>query len=143
MALLMSVTGKAVAGTPTITPSRTSLAFSHVGVGYSKVLSAVITGQDLTENITATITGPYLLSTDGVTFSSQTVTLTGSSSTLFVRFAPTSEASFTVQITLTSAGAVTKQITVYGYGAECGTPIPYSYTFNNNQQNGCIQLTTG
>jgi hypothetical protein len=140
MALLTSVTGKAVAGTPTITPSRTSLAFSHVGVGYSKVLSAVITGQDLTENITATITGPYLLSTDGVTFSSQTVTLTGSSSTLFVRFAPTSEASFTVQITLTSAGAVTKQITVYGYGVECGTPIPYSYTFNNNQQNGCWSI---
>lgn len=116
----ISLTNSATAPTPTLFTDVTRLAFGYQAVGTSGTRSLTVSANDLTGNVTLTLSSAaYTLSKDGTTFGS-TLALTpaevsGTSKAVTVRFAPTAASSnYAGTIAVASPGATSTSVSVSG-----------------------------
>ena len=150
----MSGTGIAEA-TPTIQASTTSITnFGSVVVNTaSTAQSFTVSGSNLTGNITLTAPTNFEISkSSGSGYaSSLSYTPSGgtvSTSTVYVRFRPTSTGSKTGSISITSSGATTRNVSLSGTGIICTPPvsptgITASRTIINSGQSVTLQVNEG
>lgn len=117
---------------PFLSTSATTLNLGFSEVNYdSESISYQIQGSNLTDNVVVTAPANFTISKDNITFdSSLTYTAfdfdSNVAQTVYVRFTPTSTASFSGDITHETKGAVTKNITLSGVGIN-----PYVQGFND------------
>jgi endonuclease G len=131
-----SLTANGGPAVPTINVSTTTLPdFGNVVVGTTSApKSYTVSGISLTEGITITAPAEFQVSTNSGTGYTSSLTLpqsggTVTSTTIFVRFAPTSLGAKGGNITHTSAGAEMKNVAVSGTGVNAYT---ISGTITNN-----------
>ena len=108
----------------------TSLDFGSTITNQTSTLSLTVSGYNLSNNITANVTGEaFTISSNGTSFAT-TATLPTAGGTLYVQFAPLTAATSTGVITLTS-GDATATVNLSGEGIECSviTNLPYNCTF--------------
>lgn len=111
----------------------TSLDFGSTITNQTSTLSLTVSGYNLSNNITANVTGEaFTISSNGTSFAT-TATLPTAGGTLYVQFAPLTAATSTGVITLTS-GDATATVNLSGEGIECSviTTFPYTCTFDPN-----------
>ena len=133
-----NVTIEVIPNEPAVVANPAALDFGQTITTAPATLETVITGYNLTEGISATVTGEhYTISSDGVTFAT-TASLPSNGGTLYVQFAPATVETFTGAITLTS-GDVTTTINLTGEGFECTTIASYPYftDFSSAAMNLC------
>ncbi len=110
------------AGTPDITVTSSMTAFGNVNVGTTSAEKTyTVSGTLLTANIDLTAPTDYQISTTSGSGFGSTLSLTPSSgtvatTTIYVRFQPTSQGTIAGNITHVSAGATTKNAAVTGTG---------------------------
>lgn len=111
-------------GTPTITVAAGTLAFGSQTTGTtSSEQNYTVSGANLTANITVTAPSGFEVSTTSGSGFGSSVTLTPSggtvgSTTIYVRFAPGSAGSYSVNITHASTGATTQNKALTGTGVD-------------------------
>ena len=117
-----------VVGDPLITFDAASFGGDFGGVTESTMSSSssfMVSGSDLTEDITVTASAGFAVSLDDMTFTSSIMlTQTGgtvSSTVVHARFEPTAVQAYAGDITLTSTGANNKTIAVSGAGLSAAT----------------------
>ncbi|OQP57469.1 hypothetical protein A4R26_24160 [Niastella populi] len=139
--------------TPTLTVDQSSLNFPETEPGNTAgPLQYVLSGADLSGDVTVTAPAPFTVSTDNISYSTSLTIpqadaglVTGK--TIFVQFAPGTAGLYSGNITNTSSGAATKVVT--GNGSSVSyihliTP-PYTETFDGiatNLPNG-VSVRTG
>ncbi|NVN95941.1 MAG: T9SS type A sorting domain-containing protein [Bacteroidetes bacterium] len=107
---------------PTIVATPSSLAFGNISTGISSASqSYIVSGTNLTANITITAPTGYTISTtsSGTYSSSLTLTQTAGSvvsTTIYVKFLPAAIQAYNVNITNASSGATTQNVAVTGAG---------------------------
>ena len=115
---------------PEVSISTSSLNnFGNVETGsYSAEQSFTVSGSNLSDNITITAPNGFEISTGtGASFSATNpITLTPSggsvsSTTIYVRFSPSSTGAFDDNITVASSGVSTQNVSVRGYGTSSGS----------------------
>jgi hypothetical protein len=117
--------------TPTIIANPTSITFPATALGNLKYASATVTAYNLTNNITASVTGPFAVSSDNVTYAA-TATLDTLGGTLYVRYAPDVAGASTGAITL-SCTTTTATITLAGTAIDCSqavSQLPWTEDFS-------------
>lgn len=106
---------------PILIPSISELSFGKVETSSNKPQSFILSGRNLTENATLSITGtdkgsfsvdPASISQEGGTIAAKEVTVT---------YTPTAVGSHTATLTIASSGATTKEIALSGTGI---APLP-------------------
>ena len=124
---------------PAIVATPAALDFGRTLITAPATLETVITGYNLTDGITAAVTGEhYTISADGTNFAT-TASLSADGGTLYVQFAPATVDPFDGTITLTS-GETTATIALEGEGFECPaayTEFPYETDFSDEVMNLC------
>lgn len=105
--------------TPILTSNLPSISFGNISIGESIVRPIMITGTNLLSSISATVSAPFTVSSNGVTFSSQ-ATL-NNSGTLYIRYEPTAVGSYTGTLTVTSTNASALTIPLNGDANDCTT----------------------
>lgn len=147
----VSVAGTAVAPAPTLSVNPTSLPdFGQINIGQaSGAESFVVTGNNLTGNVTITAPANFQIRVPGGTFSTANITLTGSTinQQIEVRFQPTSTGNKTGVISVSTNGAPTVTVQVSGNGRPAPvTPIitanPTSLDFGQISASGSAQTLT-
>lgn len=120
-----SPTEPAVAATPTLTPSPTTLTFSQIVSTTSAAQTFTLTGTALTASATLTTAAPYAISTDNITYGT-TATFTAAqlatAQTVYVKFSPTATGAASGSISIASTGATTQTVTLNGTGTSAATP---------------------
>lgn len=121
----VSVTGTGVpVGTPTITSSVSSINYGDVQTGAFNTQTYTVSGVDLTDDITISVTGSnYEISLDGTAFGTDNIVLTQTGGTIdytiiFVKFSPNAIQNYTGLISNSSSGAEQVDITLNGEGVE-------------------------
>ncbi|MCZ7609348.1 MAG: T9SS type A sorting domain-containing protein [Ignavibacterium sp.] len=123
--------------TPTIVTSVSSLPdFGNVNVGQNSTPQIyIVSGNNLTSNITITAPDGFQVSSNGISWSSSlTLTQSGGSvpnTTIYVQFSPTLAQVYSSNITHVSSGATTQNIAVSGTGVSGCSP---NWTPVGNQQ---------
>ncbi len=119
----LTIGGALTVVTPVITPSTSSISgFGNIEVGsISSVKSFLVSGSDLSENISITTPSGFEISTSSSSEFGNSLSLIPTSgsvpaTTIYVRFKPTLEQYYSGNIALTSSGATTKNISVSGTG---------------------------
>ncbi len=116
---------------PTMIANPTSITFPATALGNLKYASATVTAYNLTNNITASVTGPFAVSSNNVTYAA-TATLDTLGGTLYVRYAPDVVGASTGAITLTS-DSTTATITLAGTAIDCSqavSQLPWTEDFS-------------
>ncbi|MFC2090403.1 GEVED domain-containing protein, partial [Bacteroidota bacterium] len=122
----IAVTGTGVsAAVPLITSSVSELTFNNVVIGSTAEQSYTVEGTDLTDDVTITAPTGYEVSLTSGSGYAGSVTLSPtdgsiSSTTVYVRFTPVAEQTYTGNITHTSTGATQADIAVTGAGVTAG-----------------------
>ena len=99
---------------PTITANPTSLSFSTVNVGSNGQATFTVTGENLSGNITATLSGgngAFALSSNSITAAEA-----ANGKTITVTFTPSGNGNYTGTVTLTSNGAQNVTVDLSGTG---------------------------
>ena len=126
---------------PLIVADPTAIDFGEINIPATPSRSVNVTGYNLTENLTATVTAPFTVSADGTNFSSS-VTIIPSGGTLYVRYEPTTQGAHYGNLTLTS-GTVTKTVPLSGAAVDCSEihNITYTCEFNTGSAElNCWQI---
>ncbi len=124
-------------GAPIITVAAGTLAFGSQNIGTTSAeQSYTVSGANLTANITVTAPSGFEVSTTSGSGFGSSVTLTQSggtvgSTTIYVRFAPSSSGSYSVNITHTSAGATTQNKALTGTGVDPTPAAPVAGAATN------------
>ena len=128
---LDDITVSTTTTTPMIATTPTSLNFGNVNVGSSTVQTVNVLANNNTASITATVTAPFEVSADSITFGT-TATLPAAGGTLYVKFAPTTDGLSSAVVTLT-AGTLNATVNLSGNGFDCSPlTLPYTETFETN-----------
>ncbi len=128
---LDDITVSTTTTTPMIATTPTSLNFGNVNVGSSTVQTVDVLANNNTASITATVTAPFEVSADSITFGT-TATLPAAGGTLYVKFAPTTDGLSSAVVTLT-AGTLNATVNLSGNGFDCSPlTLPYTETFETN-----------
>ncbi|MFA6275355.1 MAG: lamin tail domain-containing protein [Pedobacter sp.] len=109
----------AATNTPTINANPTTLTFGSQNVGSTTSQSYVLSGSNLTSNVTVTALAPFTVSKNNLVYSNSISFSTAeiaANPTVFVNFTPTAGGSATGNITNTSNGAVQVDVAVDGTG---------------------------
>lgn len=116
----------------TIFASPSAIDFGAVDLAVPEIRTVSVNGYGLSANIIANTSAPFSLSADGTNFSN-TITLSSTGGTLYVKYAPTATVTNNGSVTLFS-GANIATISLTGTGFDCGAPreLPYSCTFAAN-----------
>jgi hypothetical protein len=123
---------------PTLIVLPSILDFGSVAYYDTAVHTVAVHGYYLTD-ISATVTAPYEISTDNVSFSSS-ASLPATGGTLYVRYIPTGTGIHTGSITI-SADSITQTVTLNGQCVDCSVPqFPLSESFESMNDLGCWQL---
>ncbi|MDD3143417.1 MAG: SUMF1/EgtB/PvdO family nonheme iron enzyme [Candidatus Cloacimonetes bacterium] len=134
----VSVNGTGV--TPSLEVSPSSLSFGNVTVDTNSTpQSYALSGSNLTANVTVTAPTGYRVATSqsGTYSTSLTVNQSGGSvnTTIWVRFQPTSDQSYSGNVSNSSSGATTVNVSVSGTGVNPTVPVisvnPTSLSFGN------------
>lgn len=122
---------------PTFNIETTHLNFSNVALGSSKTLSFPITALSLSSDITLSVTAPFTVSSDNITFGA-TATITAAplltSNSVYVRYTPIAVNRDSSRLTILSANADTITVNVFGNGVDCSihiNEIPYTENFES------------
>lgn len=120
--------------TPTIDIITTSFSFNNVIFGNSSAAQTCsVIGYNLTDSISAYVSAPFEVSTDGTNFGT-TANLATSGDNLYIRYVPTSVGNDTGTVTLSSSGANDVTITLNGTCIDCSEAVntfPWSEDFNS------------
>lgn len=114
----------------TIVADPTAIDFGEINIPATPSRSVNVTGYNLTENLTASVTAPFTVSANGTNFSSS-VTIIPSGGTLYVRYEPTTQGSHYGTMTLTS-GTATKTVPLSGAAVDCSVVHNITYTCEFN-----------
>jgi len=109
--------------TISVTPS--SLSFYSTAGTPSAGQTATVTGNNLSNPITASVSFPFQISNNNTTWGTST-TLDSTGGPLYVRYNPTNAGSHQGSVLLTSTGAVSEQITLFGNS--CGNVSTFPWT---------------
>lgn len=112
--------------TPTFNITTTSLDFGSISNGSTKDLSFPVTGLALASDITVTAAAPFAVSADGTTYGT-TATIPASTSgvttsTVYVRYAPTTPGNHTGNVTVAS-DSLTHTVALNGVAIDCSNAI--------------------
>lgn len=107
--------------TPSITTDKNALAFSTT-VGTPQTLTVEVQSENLTQDITATLTDANNVFSLGTTTISRTASASGS--TLNVTFTPTAAGNYTGSVTLSSAGAEAVTVSLSATATASGSTTP-------------------
>ena len=127
-------------GTPLIKTNSNQLSFLCAAGNVSEAKSMAIHGIALTNNIVITAPANFEISTDGTAFSSS-LNVSNTTSSIYVRYTPSSLGLATDHGTLTlTSGSTTKTVALSGrtYVLDCNAPQNVQYTADNN---GNVQLS--
>ena len=125
---------------PMISAYPSNVNFGTAMIGGNSNATVNVNGYNLTSAITATTTAPFTVSADGTTYGS-TASLTSTGGTLYLRYTPTTAVTDNGTVTLSSTGATDVTVSLTGSGVDCSnTPIPYSYTFDDESLFNCWQV---
>ena len=116
-----------------VTPN--SMSFSYILGDPNEIQTANIVGSLLSDDIDISVTGPFEVSTDSITFgATATIAQAAGSGTLYVKFVPTTAGNHTGIITVSSTGADSDTIALNGIAISCETitTFPYTEDFENN-----------
>ena len=119
---------------PIMTTTTTALSFVAEINETSNAEQVLINAMNLTEEITATVTAPFEVSSDNITFGT-TATLTTDGGSFYVRFVATATAGTqTGTMTVASTGANNLTIALTGIAYECSSTIsaPWTESFDAN-----------
>ena len=106
---------------PTITATPASLHFDDVLAGNpSDVQTVTVNAYNVTGLVTATVSAPFELSTDSLTFTTS-ATLTSADHDLYVRYYPTYSGADTGVVNITG-GTASASVTLYGNAISCDIP---------------------
>ena len=111
---------------PIIMVQTNDIDFGTVSLPSNASTSLSVDCYNLTENLTATVTAPFEVSSNGSSYSSS-CTLGTTGGTLFVRYAPTVPGTDNGTITLTS-GTASVTVTLTGQAVDCSEVHSISYT---------------
>ena len=119
----------------TITVDPTSMSFTTEVGNTSHEQAATVTAYVLTNDITVSTAAPFEVSMDGNTYGTSATIPAGNivSTTIYVRYAPTTPGTQTGNVTLTS-GSATATISLTGEGVDCSAGIaslPFTHDFND------------
>lgn len=119
---------------PRIYLSTDNMDFGNTIVGDDKIKSMNIATINITEDITATTSAPFELSTDGTTYST-TATVNASGGSLYVKYSPTTATSSTDYISLSNS-EISDSILLTGNAVECNpiTEFPYVCGFEASEE---------
>jgi hypothetical protein len=103
---------------PSLTVATTDLQFGYTASGKTSTRTFTFIGNDLTEDVTLTANGPFLLSKDGSGFASTIIYAAGDISdkeqTVTVQFAPTQQGQDFTGILMVSTSGITRAIDAKG-----------------------------
>ncbi len=134
--VLDDVTVYTTPNTQTLLTNISSVDFGTVPMNdFSQAREVTVLGALLSEDITATVTAPFEISTDNVNFSSS-VSLDDEGGVLYVRYAPTAVGSHTATLTLTS-GTLSTTVALTGASIDCTVMLPLVESFENNDIFNC------
>ncbi|MCQ2271792.1 MAG: fibronectin type III domain-containing protein [Bacteroidales bacterium] len=120
-----------IPSSPTIVVTPQTVDFGTVQLGDTSNVALTVTGYSLTDNITATTSDPFLLTTDGIVFS-YSATLPSSGGNLSVVYVPSNAGEETGTVTLSSTGATDVTIDLTGSGLDCDNiTLPLSESFED------------
>ena len=116
--------------TPALSVNPSSLSFGSVNVGSNKTLSYVLSGSNLTSNVTVSAPSGYQVSLNSSSGFANSIAVTPASgsvnSTVYVRFAPGAAQSFNGSVNNSASGATTAAVQVSGTGASTAGSITLS-----------------
>jgi hypothetical protein len=135
--LVVVLSGIGFSTAPSITTSPSSIIFQDdVVVGTTSISEQIIvTGQNLTDVIDITITGPFKISLDALVYTSSLEIPSASANgntTIHIQFTPQEIGNSSGVITLQSNDATNLEVAILG----TGTPMVHSYTTFNQQALG-------
>ncbi len=135
--LVVALSGIGFSTAPSMTTSPSSLIFQDdVVVGSTSISEQIIvTGQNLTDVIDITITGPFKISLDALVYTSSLEIPSASANgntTIHIQFTPQEIGNSSGVITLQSNDATNLEVAILG----TGTPMVHSYTTFNQQALG-------
>ncbi|MBQ7735986.1 MAG: T9SS type A sorting domain-containing protein [Bacteroidales bacterium] len=115
---------------PTIISTPSTVDFGEINLPGTANRTVSVAGYNLTNNITATVSGPFEVSADGTNFSSS-ITIISTGGTLYLRYAPSAQGSHTGNLTLTS-GTATTTVPLMGLSVDCSIAHNMTYTCEFN-----------
>lgn len=122
----------------------TSLAFGNQAINTtSAVKTYVLSGANLTNNVSLSVSAPFTISKDNSAFSgsiSFTTAEIASSPTVYVKFSPTTAGNANLSIAHSSAGATTVNLALTGVGID---PNQTVFNFENCTTTGSSALSDG
>ena len=126
---------EALPASATITVDPTSMDFITEVGNTTREQAATVTAYVLTNDITVSTAAPFEVSMDGNTYGTSATIPAGNivSTTIYVRYAPTTPGTQTGNVTLTS-GSATATISLTGEGVDCSAGIaslPFTHDFND------------
>lgn len=126
---------EALPASATITVDPTSMDFITEVGNTTREQAATVTAYVLTNDITVSTAAPFEVSMDGNTYGTSATIPAGNivSTTIYVRYAPTTPGTQTGTVTLTS-GSATATISLTGEGVDCSAGIaslPFIHDFND------------
>ena len=120
---------------PTLYVAPDELNFGAIELNTSSVLTVDVLASNTTA-ISATVTAPFEISDDNVTFSNF-AELPASGGTLYVRYAPTALGAHTGSISI-SSGTLSQTVTLNGKCVDCSAfTLPFSESFESLDDLGC------
>ena len=133
--ILSNFVVEALPTTPTLTVDPTSMSFITEVGSTTREQVANVSAFVLTNDITVSTAAPFEVSMDGNTYGTSATIPAGNivSTTIYVRYAPTTPGTQTGNVTLTS-GSVTATISLTGEGVDCSAGIaslPFTHDFND------------
>ena len=119
-------------GDPQITVSNDLISFGQVYINTESDSQSInVAGNDLSQPVNLSVTGPFKISSDNVNFSNN-VQVSSAGSEIFVKFSPTQTGLTVGEILLESPGADSVEVTLAG----TGITVIHSYTAFNQQPLG-------
>ena len=119
---------------PALVVTPNALNFGTVFLGSAVTQTVTVDGFNNTTPISATVTAPFAISTDSVSFGTS-ATLPATGGTLYVQFEPTTSGASTAVVTL-SAGSLSATVDLSGTGLDCSPlTLPYTETFEASSPN--------
>lgn len=118
---------------PTIVANPASITFPATAIGNTRDGNVTVTTYLLTSDVTATASGPFTISNNGVNYAA-TTTIDSTGGTLYVRYTPAVAGAETGTIQLASTGA-TASVTLAGTALDCSqaqSTLPWTEDFSGD-----------